>query len=287
MQQRLQCQKLVQSNTGPPTWKTIRWQELVSSTPMDRRTVVYVHGNRVSTGRDKNEGMQIYRSFRRHNHTREPIRYIIWSWPSTQVPGPVKDYKLKAAYTHPVAWQFGWFLQQLPSDTPLSLIGYSYGTRVVCGAMHLLDGGHLGRLSLPHSKGNSRPSARVALIAAAYDVDWLQPGHFYGRAIKQIPRLVLITNSLDPAMRFYHLSNGRGRVHALGRAGVENIRSFGRWAQRIKEINFTAQVQRSHTLRDYLAVSSKMNQVWHYLMAPAQKSPPKVALLDQLLPWIR
>ncbi len=265
MSRKLSCQRLVAGPTGSTTWQTSDWRRLLSSE--DRRpTIIYVHGNRVAPGQDSKQGLQIYESLKKHGQRSGPIRFIIWSWPATQIPGLVKDYRVKAQRTTPAAWQLAWLLDRLPVENSISLVGYSYGTRVVSGAAHLLAGGNLGPLRLKNRRHAEGPSVRVALIAAAYDADWIQPKHFYGRSTSLIDRLVLVTNELDPAMRFYHLSNGRGRMHALGKSGVHRPSTLGARGRRFRQVDFTGEVGRSHALVDYLAADGKMQAVWQQLL---------------------
>jgi hypothetical protein len=118
---------------------------------------------------------------------------------------------------------------------------------------------------------------QAALIAAAYDANWIQPGQFYGVSLTQLRRLILVTNDHDPAMRFYHLSNGRGRMHALGRAGVHQPSALGRANHRIRLVDFSNEVGRSHALVDYLKANDKMRVLWHELMT----MPPSPTRLVQ------
>jgi len=261
------CQRLVTDPTGQQTWKSMDWLGLLSP-PDERPMVVYVHGNRIAAGQDRAQGMQVYRSLKSHRRANEPVRYIIWSWPADQISGLIKDYRVKARRTNPAAWQLAWLLDKLPLETQLSLVGYSYGTRVVSGAAHLLAGGRIGNLQLAERVHPQRPLVRAALLAAAYDADWIQPGNFYSRTLAQIERLVLATNKLDPVMRFYHLSNGRGKMHALGKSGVHQPSALGSAVSALQRIDFTREVGRSHALVDYLAADGKMRVIWRRLTMP-------------------
>lgn len=272
MSRKLQCQRLeIGSAEQQPTWKTTDWQRLLSP-QVNLPTVVYVHGNRVASGQDRAQGMQVYRSMKAHSRLNGPVRFIIWSWPSAQIPGIVRDYRIKAQRTTPAAWQLAWVLDKLPVDTQISLIGYSYGTRIVSGAAHLLAGGTLGNLKLTERTHPQRPRVRGALLAAAFDANWIQPGQYYGRSLAQFERLVLSTNELDPAMRFYHLSNGRGRMDALGKSGVHQLRTLGNATRRLLRVDFSREVARSHALRDYLAAGGKMSFLWSQLTTPDEQA---------------
>jgi hypothetical protein len=252
----LRCEELVHDDHGAARWYTVHWHDVAAELAEPLTTVVYIHGNRVDPGADKSHGLELYRSLSACNTGGSPIRFIIWSWPSSKVPGIVKDYQVKAARTKPVAWQLAWALDQMPVETPLTLVGHSYGGRVVTGALHLLAGGPLGDLQLAERIHPDRPPVRAALLAAAVDAAWIRPGGYHGRALEQVDQLLLVNNHLDPAMRFYHLAfEGRGRP--LGYDGIGRS-SLGEFAGRIRSIDVTPAVGRRHALEDYLTHSRRI-----------------------------
>lgn len=259
----LSCEQLKQTTDGP-NWKPTDWRTVLPASSK-LPTLFYVHGNRVELGEDRREGLAVYQSFKAVSGFPGPVQFVIWSWPSGQIPGPIKDYLVKAQRTNPVSWQLAWLLDKFPEDARLALVGYSYGTRVVSGATHLLAGGQIETLALSPRLRPQRPPVRAGLLAAAYDADWLQPRELYSRAINQLDRLVICTNQFDPAMRFYHLSNGRGRTHALGKTGVEQPWQLGRAMQRVSRVDFTQEVGRSHVIYDYLAAPS-IARMWQQLL---------------------
>ena len=275
MQRGLDCRTLVKDSQGEPAWKTADWRELTEPARACQ-TIIYVHGNRVVSGYDRVEGLNVYRSFQKHRTFAGPVRFIIWSWPSEQISRPIKDYLVKAQRTNPVAWQMAWFLDKLPNETPLSMVGYSYGTRVICGASHLLAGGRIGPLKLGKRLHANRPPARAALMAAAFDANWLQPGKFYSRTMSKLEHVVLGTNKLDPAMRFYHLSNGRGHMDALGKFGLHKPRTLGAALSRVRRIDYTQAVGRSHVIDDYLNAGSQMQAMWRELMGNRPRNVPPI-----------
>ena len=269
LRRKLRCERVSASPDKGFQWLPADWRELLADSSEERPTIIYIHGNRVSPGEDKLQGLRVYHSLLSAGRPDRPVRFLIWSWPSTPIRRPIKDYKVKADLTRPVAWQLAWFLDQFPAQADVSLVGYSYGARVASGSMHLLGGGSLGRLKLDHRSHPQQRTIRAAFLAAAFDANWLQPGHFHSRMLSQIDHLIVATNSLDPAMRFYHLSNGRGHVDALGKAGVAQPRSLGPAVRQIEPLDFTSEVGRSHLLVDYLAASQKMQQLWRQLLATA------------------
>lgn len=267
LDRQLDCRRLVIDSQGHPAWVAYDWHHLQEVQNSQRQTVIYVHGNRVSEGNDVTEGMAVYDSLISARRDGLPLRYIIWSWPSSQIPGLIKDYQVKAVRTNPVAWQLAWFVDQLPPETPLAMMGYSYGARTISGTLHLLGGGSLGNLKLADRVHPNRPQVRVALMAAAFDADWMLPGEAHQRAISQVDRMVVVTNHHDPAMRFFKLSTKNSRVDALGLAGISHSEKLGTAVKRIQYIDVTASVGRSHVIYDYLSDRPHMTTMWRQLLS--------------------
>lgn len=276
----LRCERLAVDG-GQRRWSPTSWTEVAAEFAEPLPTIIYVHGNRVSSGEDKQQGLAFYRSLA---NSRPPgrLRYVIWSWPADQIRGPAKDYAVKAARTKPVGWQLAWAVNQLPPQSPVTLVGYSYGARIVTGALHLLGGGSMGELKLYRSDNALRPPLRAALVAAALDADWLRPGGYHGLAVGQVESMVLINNQLDPAMRFYHLPVENRHAQALGFAGVRATRSWGDAAGKIRSIDVTNSVGRHHAISEYLSHSGGLRRAWDQLL-PAAPTPatPAPAMVEQ------
>jgi hypothetical protein len=246
--------------TANGRWQRRSWDETLAAFAAPMPTVIYVHGNRVDNGVDKSHGLGFYRWLAARKSADAPIRYVIWSWPSSQIRGRIKDYEVKAARTQPCGWQLAWAIDQMPTSSPLAVIGYSYGARVATGALHILGGGALGKLELAHRVHPDRAPVNVALVAAAVTAQWLRPEGFHGKAISQAATLVLVNNQLDPAMRFYPMSPMGNGATALGFAGVPGRDSLGDLSRRIHSIDLTSTVGRHHSLSAYLSTSSIFGQ---------------------------
>ena len=242
---------------GASGWESLSWDQLAEELAEPTPTIIYIHGNRVDCGYSKSHGLAMYRSLASRRQDDGPIRFIIWSWPSSQIRGQVRDYQVKAARTKQVGWQLAWAIDQLPVETPLAVIGYSYGARVASGALHLLAGGRLGSLELNERLHPERPPVRAAFVAAALDANWIRPGGYHGRALEQIDELLLVNNHLDPAMRFYHLAMESG-ARPLGYGGP---RGLGQFASRVRSVDVTSAVGRHHAIEEYLASSSRVTRV--------------------------
>lgn len=271
----LQCEELVRDETGNGRWRQLSWSEMSVEFAEPLPTIIFVHGNRIDSGVDKPHGLECYDSLACRKPRDVPIRYIIWSWPSSKVPGILRDYQVKAERTRPVAWQLAWAVDQLPLETPLTLVGYSYGGRIVTGALHLLAGGQLNGLQLADRAHPVRPPIRAALLAAAVHESWIRPGSIHGRALEQVDQMLLVNNHRDPAMRFYHLAFA-GRVRPLGYGGIARA-SLGAFADRVRLIDATSAVGRSHALGDYVS-NSRLGAELHHLINLAQPQSVDEAL---------
>ena len=259
MAEGLRCEEYVRGSNGVDHWNMLTWNELSVQLAEPQPTVIYVHGNRVEDGDDKPHGLGFHRSLAARKPGESPIRFIIWSWPSSQIRGAVKDYQVKAARTKPAGWQLAWAVDQMPAETPLGLVGYSYGARVVTGSLHLLAGGRLGEMQLAERVHPARPPVRAALLAAAVDASWIRPAGYHGRALEQVDQLLLVNNHRDPAMRFYHMAF-EGKDRPLGYGGAFGL-NMGEFAGRIRSIDVTGAVGRHHSLNEYLAASGKIGPV--------------------------
>lgn len=255
--QRLDCKRYVVLDAVPcRRWVDVPIEDFYLANNPSQLTLVYVHGNRVRPGEEIAETLQVYRAILRCLPHAPPIRLVAFSWPSERMAGPLRDYRLKAQLADPAALHLASVLAHVRSDMQLTLVGYSYGSRVIGGALHLLAGGTLRGHALP-ARVNLRP-ARVLLIAAAVDSDWLLPGRPHGMALHLVERMVLINNSCDPAMRFYHLSSRWRDPNALGQYGLRNPAWLGPASERIYEIDACCEVGRHHALEYYLGATRLM-----------------------------
>ena len=144
---------------------------------------------------------------------------------------------------------------------PIGLVGYSYGARVITGALHILGGGQLGNLGLdPHTLSERRP-VQLVLIAAAMHAHWLAPDQFHGNAMSQVDRLLLINNKRDLVMRWYHMSTKHGKPQALGLRGPTCI---GPERARICIRDVSSNIGPRHELCRYLTTPGISRQLWQY-----------------------
>jgi hypothetical protein len=194
------------------------------------------------------------------------VRFVIWSWPSEQIHGPLRDVRAKAARSDLDAVYLGRFLAGIQPQVRVGLVGYSYGARIIAGGLHLLGGGQL--LGWTVSPGE-RPQLRVALWAAAEDDDWLVPGRYHGQALGMAEHWLITYNCCDPVLARYHLLQKWVKPVAMGYSGVagRNLLPADLDA-RIEEWDVSNLVGSTHDLEPYLyspAIAGRTRDVvlWH------------------------
>jgi hypothetical protein len=224
-------------------------------------TVIFVHGNQISPGDAKQEGLALYRRMVWASDSPTPIRYVIFSWPSSKISGLLRDVRVKALRTRPAGCQLAWVIDQLPGETPVELIGFSYGARIITGSLHVLGGGDLGGLSLASRQHPDRQPMNVVLFAAALHSDWLCLGHYHGQAMSQVDRMMLLNNCNDMAMEYYRFSTTCGDPQALGLCGPTCMDAAG--AAKIRQRDLSRYVDK-HDLMAYICAPGVPADFWQY-----------------------
>src|SRR5262249_9663146 len=67
-------------------------------------TIIFIHGNQITPGDAKSEGLMVYRRIILHGPDAPRLRFVIYSWPSSKVGGLLYDVREKAARTEPSGW---------------------------------------------------------------------------------------------------------------------------------------------------------------------------------------
>lgn len=183
-----------------------------------RQTVIYVHGNRMESSDAIERGLMVYRNIKPFRDG-TPIDWVIWSWPSEQQGILARDVRLKAARTDAQGLYLAWLLRRhAERSAETTLIGYSFGGRVVTGSLHALAGGSLAGRSLP---GDSvvGMNCRVGLVAPALENDWLNDRGYHRLASQNLDQLQLLYNRRDAVLkRYWLIDQVRGQL-ALGYTG--------------------------------------------------------------------
>jgi hypothetical protein len=227
-------------------------------------TIIFIHGNQIGPGEAKSEGLMVYRTIILHGCDAPRIRFVIFSWPSSKVGGLLYDVREKAARTEPAGWHLAWLMDQMPEETPISLVGFSFGARIITGGLHIYAGGSLGgSLKLAEHVHPHREPVNVVLMAAASHSYWLAEGQHHGMAMSQVNRMLLINNCADRAMRYYDLlTPGRGGPQALGLSGPTRISPQD--AGKIINRDVSRCVGAEHELSAYICAPGDPGLIWDY-----------------------
>lgn len=248
---------------GARRWLPSSLDDFLSFDPAVK-TVIYIHGNQMSNFDAKCQGLQLYRKLANYGCGDEPIRFVIFSWPSAKVGGLLNDVRVKAMRTGPAGCQLAWLLDQMPAETPISLVGFSFGARIITGGLHVLGGGHVcNGLGLEERAHPDRAPMNVVLIAAATHAHWLGKGQRHGLAMTQVDRMFLLNNCDDIALNYYHFTTtDRSRPRAMGVCGPSRLDS--EYAAKVRNRDVSRYAGSRHDLFLYLCAPGSVGQVWDY-----------------------
>ena len=184
-----------------------------------RPCVIYVHGNRMDPSEALRRGLLVRQQVLRRGGCGEEVDWVIWSWPSEKRGILAADARHKAWRTNVEGLYLGWLLGRIAeSGQPTSLVGYSFGARILSGSLHALAGGSLGGRSLPQPPLEGVPF-RVGMIAPALESDWLSARGYHRLATKNLESLTLLYNRRDAVLRNYWRIDRIRNADALGYTG--------------------------------------------------------------------
>ncbi len=219
----------------------------------------------------------------RHEAITPDTVLIAFDWPAERVyRNDTRDVNEKGRRAFDAAWHLARFLQAFPGGSRITLLGQSYGGRVVAATLHLLAGGILKDTRFADSFGLEAGRAdlhiRAIVLAGAIDRDWLDPGARLGEALKACEAYLDLTNHRDEALSLYPLLVQSGMHKAMGRTGLSNkdLDRLGELASRYVERDVETELKGNHTLLD--AIANPRIARW---MAPYLWTSPPVSGM----PW--
>jgi hypothetical protein len=260
---RMRFYRLSESGTQ---WERSDRHEFLASDDPTIPTSYFVHGNWFTHQDAIDLGLDFARNMRRQSGNR-PLRVVIWSWQSERELWRIRsdlELKLKRADTQGI--YLGWLMNQSQRTMPISLVGYSYGARVVSVALHLLGGGQFSgqQLSPPPHRTEGRVSA--VFLAGAEPIQRLLPGQPLGFAPYVADQIVVTTNERDPVLCYFRLLEPNADLYALGESGFD-ARRLGPNAHKVWQVPVDSSIGRSHSLIDYVASAPVMRMVAPYAYA--------------------
>ena len=226
-------------------------------------TVVFIAGNRTDADDAVVKGWYVYEAIQSQTAGRA-FRYVIWSWPADRVCRRNRpDVQLKADYCDAESYYVAAWLNHVRPKVKVSLVGHSFGPRIITGAMHLLAGGELAGQKMPDGAvadwaGGKRNPVRAVLLGAAEDADALSPDGVNSLALSVFDRLLITRNCCDRVLRFYPRLYGRGGPQALGRGGPWGLDGNG--SEKIDVVDVSGTVGRVHDWRDYSSAPEVCSQ---------------------------
>ncbi|NLF07792.1 MAG: alpha/beta hydrolase [Pirellulaceae bacterium] len=223
--------------------------------------VVYIHGNNTEADEAVFKGMYAYQTIRSAVGCRS-FRFVIWSWPAGRVCRRHRDdVNLKAGYCDVDGYYLAVWLDRLPPAAKVSLIGHSFGPRIISNALELLAGGEVAGRRLPEDiAGNwregKRNSFRAVFLAAAIDADWLAPQSRYGNALSLVEEVLISQNCCDRALRFYPRVHGCDWSEAMGYLGPTGIGN----PSKVRVVDVSCTVGKPHNWRGYCSAANIFSQ---------------------------
>jgi len=150
----------------------------------------------------------------------EKVRLVLWSWPSDRVLAGIRpDVRLKATWADFQAFYVARLLAELPEETRVTLVGFSFGARISLGAVELLADGNIAGRTLAGNGHNSLSQIDLLLCAPAVDQCWVAANGRYRNAMNLADRLWILYNTEDHGLKFYPLIDSIGGPQALGFTG--------------------------------------------------------------------
>lgn len=235
--------------------------------------IVFIHGNRTDSHEAVREGWPVYQRLRSESGG-QPFQFVIWSWPAERIRGgPRKDALVKAARSDTQSFYLAAWLDRLPTQTPVALIGYSFGARVIGGALHLAEGGTLlGRTPPPPMHDQAKRRMRVMLVAAALDCEWLLPGSRNGLASQAVEQMLVTRNTCDRVLRFYPRMRRCDSSNALGFTGPASPGRLIESGLALETVPVECQVGSDHAWMNYLRSHTLRSRfAWYAFLT--QESP--------------
>ena len=196
-------------------WERADLEELLAEPR--RPLVVFIHGNRYAAHEARSQGLRLARLIAATCPDADPVRTLVFSWPSEQQGLLLRDVRAKYDRAHADGHYLAWLLSRVEPDRPVAVVGYSYGALV--GLVALDDLASAARAGAPAWAG--RPGrTHLVFVVPAVRCDALAPRGPHRAALAGVDRLTLVTNSADHALQFFECVDRSARVEALGTAAM-------------------------------------------------------------------
>lgn len=272
-----QLRKVIFYRKNENKWEKSDAKTFLNTQGNAQPVIFYVHGNRTEANTAMIQGMMVLKNYK----TEIPARLVIWTWDAERVSArPRIEYSTKANYADFQGFYLAKLLGQMNENAPVTLVGHSFGTRVILSALHLLGNGTVGNKTLesafpeeprevsfdlkkkPEQKTEEGPKKlpklNALLVAAAISCNAMVPGSIYDHALEMVSQMYITQNGADPALKFYPLMNGpRFRLpEAMGYAGPVLSRIKKEDEEKVHVIRLEYQ---SHQFLEYISMRCVQN----------------------------
>lgn len=214
-----------------------------------RSIVIFIHGNRWSLDKAILRGLQTYQQTIVPWKDAPPMRFVVWAWPADQVAGPIRDVRIKADRADEHSFHLARFLQHIEPQTPVSVLGFSFGGRVALNALQLIGGGAVDGCRLPPAAHPVSP-INLTLAVPAIRNDCLITTH--RSAYRQINHLDLVYNSRDAYLNLYRFTRFDNKMPAMGYTGICGLHRLPDHEVRIHQFNAARFVGAQHDYLEYI-----------------------------------
>ena len=251
---------------GCGDWRRSTFAEFMAANDPSLVTCVFVHGNRVDGCDDYRLAEMVHRGLTQCLPDR-PIRFVYWSWPSDKIPRhPLEDVRAKAARSDADSHYLARALAASNRGTSISLVGFSYGARIITGALHLIGGGAVDGQSLSSDAIHPHGPYRAVLLAAAVDNDALLPGRVNDRALGQVERMLVVTNECDGVLQRYHYIYCRKSCAlALGSTGPAGVAMLGDDGRKLSSFDACCMIGKTHDMPPYVQCAAVVSRETPFL----------------------
>jgi len=229
----------------------------------DAPIVVFVHGSRTDADGAVERGFAMYRTLQQHAADR-PFHFVIWSWPSERDRRRVRrDMQEKLVYCDAESYYLAEWLAARKLQSRVCLIGYSFGSQIITGALHLAAGGELAGRSLPASlteNSAARKPVRAVLLAAAIDSAAMATGRENGRTLSLVDQMLVTENLCDRVLRWYPRIWRCGGPQAMGFVGP----ALNDGKEKVELIDVRCAVGNRHDVYAYMASGGVRSRLARY-----------------------
>ena len=178
--------------------------------------------------------------------------------------GRIRDARVKAGRADRESFQLACSLSQLPNASTVSLIGYSFGARIVAGSLHILAGGQFCGNSLPPDRLPAyRP--RAILLAGALSNGWIRPGGSLGLMMSKVDHMYSTINHRDPALKRFYVTTKASKPKALGYTGIAR-QSLGPNSHLVTQHDVSRAVGWTHRFDRHIESGPVMSHVRRYAL---------------------